>query len=278
MVTTRDQHPELFPRRIPEPEIGQVVIRLQGVHKAFNGQTVLDGIDLTFKHGETTVVIGRSGCGKSVLLKHIIGILRPDAGRVIIFDQDLSQLNRPRLELLRMQFGMVFQGSALFDSLDVNDNVGFLLYEHSKLKDRQIREIVSQRLTMVGLEAAERKMPEELSGGMKKRVALARAIVGDPHVILYDEPTTGLDPVTADTINDLIIKTQRELRATSIVVTHDMASANKIADRIIMLHGGQIIIDDTPEGIARSDDPRVQSFIHGDASLGQGNGSPGGQS
>ncbi|NIA22319.1 MAG: ATP-binding cassette domain-containing protein [Anaerolineaceae bacterium] len=275
---TRDQHPELFPRRIPEPEVGQVVIHLQGLHKAFNGQIVLDGIDLTFKHGQTTVVIGRSGCGKSVLLKHIIGLLRPDAGRVIIFDQDLSQLNRRRLELLRMQFGMVFQGSALFDSLDVNDNVGFLLYEHSKLKDRQIREIVSQRLAMVGLEAAENKMPEELSGGMKKRVALARAIVGDPHVILYDEPTTGLDPVTADTINDLIIKTQRELRTTSIVVTHDMASANKIADRIIMLHEGQIIIDDTPEGVARSNDLRVQSFIHGDASLGRGDGSPGGQS
>ena len=275
---TRDQHPELFPERIREPEVGQVVIRLQGVHKAFNGQTVLGGIDLTFKHGETTVVIGRSGCGKSVLLKHIIGILQPDAGQVQVFGHDLAGLNHHKLEILRMQFGMVFQGSALFDSLDVNDNVGFLLYEHSRLRDRQIREIVRQRLGMVGLEGAEDKMPEELSGGMKKRVALARAIVGDPHVILYDEPTTGLDPVTADTINDLIIKTQRKLRATSIVVTHDMASANKIADRIIMLHDGQIIIDDTPEGIAGSGDPRVQSFVHGDASLQQNTGSPGGQS
>ncbi len=275
---TREEHPKLFPQRIGEPEVGQVVIRLEGVRKAFNGQTVLSGIDLTFKHGETTVVIGRSGCGKSVLLKHIIGILQPDAGQVQVFGHDLAGLSRHRLEILRMQFGMVFQGSALFDSLDVNDNVGFLLYEHSRLRDRQIREIVRDRLAMVGLEGAEDKMPEELSGGMKKRVALARAIVGDPHVILYDEPTTGLDPVTADTINGLIIKTQQKLRATSIVVTHDMASANKIADRIIMLHDGQIIIDDTPEGIARSDDLRVQSFIHGDASLDRGSGSLGGQS
>lgn len=275
---TREEHPELFPKRIREPEVGQVVVSLQGVHKAFNGQTVLGGIDLTFKHGETTVVIGRSGSGKSVLLKHIIGILQPDAGQVQVFGHDLAGLNRHRLEILRMQFGMVFQGSALFDSLDVNDNVGFLLYEHSRLRDRQIRQIVRDRLAMVGLEGAEDKMPEELSGGMKKRVALARAIVGDPHVILYDEPTTGLDPVAADTINGLIIKTQQKLRATSIVVTHDMASANKVADRIIMLHDGQIIIDDTPEGIARSDDLRVQSFIHGDASLDQGSGSLGGQS
>ncbi|MBN2584841.1 MAG: ABC transporter ATP-binding protein [Planctomycetes bacterium] len=254
------------------------MIRLEGVHKGFNGQQVLRGIDLEFRHGETTVVLGRSGCGKSVLLKLIIGLLPPDAGRVVVFGHDLSTLSRHRLEVLRMQFGMVFQGAALFDSLDVNDNVGFLLYEHSKLRDKQIREIVRDKLARVGLEGVESKMPEELSGGMRKRVALARAIAGDPHVILYDEPTTGLDPVTADTINDLIIRTQKAFRATSIVVTHDMASARKIADRMVMIHEGQIIVDDTPEAVLGSTDPRVQSFIYGDASLETGPAAHGGQS
>jgi phospholipid/cholesterol/gamma-HCH transport system ATP-binding protein len=224
-------------------------------------------VDLSFRHGETTVVIGRSGSGKSVLLKIIIGILRPDAGRVHVFGQDITDMSQAELEPLRLSFGMLFQGAALFDSLDVDGNVGFLLYEHTRTPKRRIRQTVREKLAVVGLERIEHLMPEELSGGMRKRVALARAIAMDPHVILYDEPTTGLDPVTADTINELIVKTQRELGATSIIVTHDMASANKVADRIVMLHEGRIIADDTPEGIRASRDGRVQSFIHGDASL-----------
>jgi phospholipid/cholesterol/gamma-HCH transport system ATP-binding protein len=256
-----------FPHRVATPAVGQEVVRLEGVHKGFGPLKVLRGVDLSFRHGQTTVVLGRSGCGKSVLLKLIIGILRPDAGRVLVFGRDLAAMSHRELEEVRLNFGMLFQGSALFDSMDVNGNVGFLLYEHTALPDAQVRALVRSKLAMVGLQGVEAMMPEELSGGMKKRVALARAIAMDPHIILYDEPTTGLDPVTADTINDLIIKTQRELKATSIVVTHDMASANKVADRMVMLHDGHVIIDDTPEGVARSADPRVRSFIRGDASL-----------
>ena len=258
---------ELLARRPEPPQVGQEVVRLEGVHKRFGPLQVLRGVDLSFRHGETTVVIGRSGSGKSVLLKIIIGILRPDAGRVRVFGQDITDMSQAELEPLRLSFGMLFQGSALFDSLDVDGNVGFLLYEHTRTPKRRIRQTVREKLAMVGLERIEHLMPEELSGGMRKRVALARAIAMDPHVILYDEPTTGLDPVTADTINELILKTQRELEATSIIVTHDMASANKVADRIVMLHEGRIIADDTPEGIRASGDGRVQSFIHGDASL-----------
>jgi phospholipid/cholesterol/gamma-HCH transport system ATP-binding protein len=264
---TRAERPELFPRRLAVPAGHQPIVRLEGVHKGFDGQPVLRGIDLEFRPGETTVILGRSGCGKSVLLKLILGILRPDAGRVEAFGRDLASLGRRELETLRMQFGMVFQGAALFDSMDVNDNVGFILYEHSRLSDADIRCIVREKLALVGLEGIEHKMPEELSGGMRKRVALARAIAGDPHVILYDEPTTGLDPVTADTINELILRMQKQLGVTSIVVTHDMASAKKIADRMVMIHQGRIIIDDRPERVMASTDSRVRSFIYGDASL-----------
>ena len=259
------QHPPQ--PRVAAPQPGDEVIRLENVSKRFGDLQVLRGIDLSFRHGETAVVIGRSGCGKSVLLKTIIGILRPDAGRVVVFGRDTTAMSDAELEPVRLGFGMLFQGSALFDSLDVDGNVGFLLYEHTGRSAADIRETVREKLARVGLRDVENMMPEELSGGMQKRVALARAIAMDPHIILYDEPTTGLDPVTADTINDLILKTQSELKATSLVVTHDMASANKVADRIIMLHDGRIIIDDTPEGIRRSTDPRVQSFIHGDASI-----------
>jgi phospholipid/cholesterol/gamma-HCH transport system ATP-binding protein len=256
-----------LPHRLAAPKVGDEVVRLEKLHKSFGQLKVLRGIDLSFRYGETSVVFGQSGCGKSVLLKTIIGIIRPDAGRVVVFGRDISELGQAELETLRMNFGMLFQGSALFDSFDVLGNVGFLLYEHTSLRGSEIRDIVRRKLAVVGLEGVEHMMPEELSGGMRKRVALARAIAMDPYIILYDEPTTGLDPVTADTINDLILKTQRELKATTIVVTHDMASANKVADRMVMLHDGHIIIDSTPEGVRASDDPRVQSFIRGDASL-----------
>ena len=202
-----------------------------------------------------------------MLLKHIIGLMKPDAGRVVVFGRDLQELDQAELENLRLRFGMLFQSSALFDSMDVNANVGFLLYEHTNLSEAEIRKIVREKLDMVGLKDVENRMPEELSGGMKKRVALARAIAMDPQIILYDEPTTGLDPVTADSINDLIVKMHKQLRNTSIVVTHDIVSTFKIAHRIVMLHEGKIILDETPEGVRNSTDPRVQSFIRGDASL-----------
>lgn len=265
-------------RHLPSPKPGDEAIRLEGVTKRFGDQTVLHEVDLSFRHGQTTVVLGRSGCGKSVLLKTIIGILKPDAGKVIVFGQNLADLPAQELEAVRLNFGMLFQGSALFDSMDVDNNVGFLLYEHTSMSRKEIQEVVRKKLAQVGLTGDIAKMPDELSGGMKKRVALARAIAMDPHVILYDEPTTGLDPVSADTINDLILRIQKKFQATSIVVTHDMASANKVADRMVMLYEGRIIIDDTPEGVRKSDDPRVQSFIRGDASLETAAGGIGGSS
>jgi phospholipid/cholesterol/gamma-HCH transport system ATP-binding protein len=258
-----------FPHRLAAPKVGEEIIRLERLHKSFGPLQVLRGIDLSFRHGETTVVLGQSGCGKSVLLKIIIGILKPEQGRVLVFGRDINQLDQKELEALRLNFGMLFQGSALFDSMTVLENVGFLLFEHTRLKPAEIRDVVREKLAMVGLNGVEDKMPEELSGGMKKRVALARAIVMDPHIILYDEPTTGLDPVTADTINDLIIKTQQELKATSIIVTHDMHSASRVADRMVMLDEGHILIDDTPEGVFNSADQRIQAFIHGSASMAQ---------
>ena len=265
-------------KRLPQPDPGSEVIRIEGVTKRFGSQEVLRGVDLSFRHGETTVVIGRSGCGKSVLLKIIIGLLRPDSGRVFVFGRDITTMSGDELEALRLNFGMLFQSSALFDSLDVDRNVGFLLYEHTRMRRKEIQAVVRKKLIQVGLKGDIGKMPDELSGGMKKRVALARAIAMDPHIVLYDEPTTGLDPVTADTINDLILKTQRDLEATSIIVTHDMASADKVGDRIVMLHQGKIIIDDTPEGIRQSGNPRVQSFVRGDASLDTPDASSGGSS
>jgi phospholipid/cholesterol/gamma-HCH transport system ATP-binding protein len=267
-----------FERRLPAPEPGEEVIRLEGVTKRFGDRAVLDKVDLSFYHGQTTVVLGRSGCGKSVLLKTIIGILRPDEGRVIVFGRDLAELSWSELEDVRLNFGMLFQGAALFDSLDVDNNVGFLLYEHTELPRAEVQDVVRMKLAQVGLAGDITKMPDQLSGGMKKRVALARAIAMDPHVILYDEPTTGLDPVSADAINDLILKIQKRFQATSIVVTHDMASANKVADRMVMLHEGRILIDDTPEAVRRSDDARVQSFIRGDAGLASAAGESGGPS
>jgi phospholipid/cholesterol/gamma-HCH transport system ATP-binding protein len=240
-------------------------IALQDVHKSFGPKLVLDGLDLGINRGETIVIIGRSGEGKSVLLKNIVRLLEPDRGQVWVEGQEVTAMRRAELMELRKKFGMLFQGAALFDSFTVCENVGFMLKEHSNWSAERIRARACECLAMVGLDAAEEKLPSELSGGMKKRAGLARAIVMEPQYILYDEPTTGLDPITADAINDLIIKLQRELRVTSIVVTHDMQSAFKVADRIAMLGRGRIVFAGTVEEIRNTDHPMVSQFIAGSA-------------
>lgn len=241
------------------------MIQVENLTKSFGGNLVLDGMCLHVREGETVVVIGRSGCGKSVLLKHIVGLLRPDSGRILLKGQDITHLGERRLNKVRRLFGVVFQGSALFDSLTVAENVGFGLTQHTKMSRREIEGKVARCLQIVGMNGVQSKMPSELSGGMKKRVALARAIALDPPIILYDEPTTGLDPIMADAINELIISLREKLEVTSIAVTHDMNSAYKIADRIAMLHGGKIVQEGTPEEIRNSPDPVVQQFIQGKA-------------
>ena len=239
------------------------VVRLDGVYKRFDNLDVLDGISLDLQHGQTTVIIGESGAGKSVILKHIVRLLRPDSGQVYYHDQRIDNLPERRLVQIRRRFGFLFQLSALFDSLTVGQNVAFPIREHTRRSRREIDRIVAEKLSMVGLDGLQSKWPAELSGGQKKRVALARAIAMDPEIILYDEPTTGLDPPRADIINQLIMKLQRELGVTSVVVTHDMASACKVADRILMLYEGKFIFDGTPEDIVRSEDPRVHCFVEG---------------
>ena len=240
-------------------------IECQNVWKSFYRKSVLRGVNLTVSPGETVVIIGQSGTGKSVLLKHIVGLLIPDRGSVLVDGVDVAKLSRKKLFELRMRFGMVFQGSALFDSDTVAENVGLAMREHTEMSNEEISRIVDEKLRMVGLESVGDKKPAELSGGMKKRVGFARAIAMNPHCILYDEPTTGLDPIMADVINNLIIKLSNELKITSVVVTHDLASAYKVGHRIAMLHEGRVIFHGTPDEIKRSDVPVVRQFIEGRA-------------
>lgn len=241
------------------------MIQIKDVYKSFNSQPVLNGVTLDVKRGQTVVIIGRSGCGKSVLLKHIIGIMKPDNGVVLVENQEVAKLKGKNLIKLRMKFGMLFQGAALFDSLNVYENVGFALFEHTNLPGLEIGKKVRYALESVDLADIEDLQPAELSGGMKKRVGLARAICHNPQIILYDEPTTGLDPIMADMINDLIIRLSRQLKVTSIVVTHDMKSAYKIGTKIAMLYEGKIIAEGTPEEIKNTQDPIVKQFITGAA-------------
>lgn len=246
-------------------EVKNGLIRLESVSKSFGSLLVLDSVDLSIEKGHTTVVIGRSGCGKSVMLKHITCLLRPDTGQVFFDGRRIDQFSERQLVPIRRKVGFLFQMNALFDSLTAGQNVAFPLQEHTTLSKEEIERIVATKLGLVGLSGVQAKKPAELSGGMRKRVALARAIALDPSVILYDEPTTGLDPVTADVINELILKLQRELGVTSIVVTHDMNSAYKVGDRIVMLYQGKIIADGSPDEIRSSPDKRVQRFITGQA-------------
>jgi len=246
-------------------EANGTIVELRDVFKSFGAIKVLRGVNFTLRRGETNVVIGASGTGKSVLLKHIVGLLRPDRGEVHFRGQRIDTMSERKLAGLRTNFGFLFQLSALFDSLSAGENVAFPLREQTHKSPRQIEEVVREKLGLVGLDGIQERMPAELSGGQKKRVALARALALDPDVILYDEPTTGLDPIRADVINALIRKLQRELQVTSVIVTHDMASVYKVADRISMLYGGKFIFEGTSEDIRRCPDPRVKRFIEGRA-------------
>jgi phospholipid/cholesterol/gamma-HCH transport system ATP-binding protein len=240
-------------------------IELKNVSKRFGRLVVLRHLELAIEKGESIVVIGASGTGKSVLLKHIVGLLRPDEGEVYFDGNRVDHLPERELMTIRERFGFLFQMGALFDSLTVEQNVAFPIVEHTNKSGEEISNLVDEKLRLVGLPEVKKKMPMELSGGQRKRVALARAIALSPEVILYDEPTTGLDPVRSDVINELILKLQRELKVTSIVVTHDMASAFKVADRIVMLHEGRLIFDGTPEEIKRTDNQVVRRFVTGAA-------------
>lgn len=241
------------------------MIELRDLHKSFNDHYVLRGVNLNVRKGESLVVIGGSGSGKSVLLKHIIGLLKPDNGAVIVDSSDLSLMDEDGLNEIRKKFGMLFQSAALFDSMSVWENVGFGLKRHTHMTDQEIKETAVEKLKMVGLVGVEDQMPSSLSGGMRKRVGLARAIAMKPEILLYDEPTTGLDPIMADAINDLIIKMREELDVTSVTITHDMKSAYKIADTIAMLYNGVIIATGTSEEMQNSADPFVRQFIEGRA-------------
>jgi phospholipid/cholesterol/gamma-HCH transport system ATP-binding protein len=242
-----------------------VVIEIRNLQKSFNGKPVLRGVDLEIPEGETQIIIGRSGCGKSVLLKHIIGLIKPDAGQIFIAGEEVTSLSSRELYRLRRKFGMLFQGAALFDSMTVEENVALGVREHRMFDEPEILRRVAEKLELVGLPNTQQMKPAELSGGMKKRVGLARALMMDPEFVLFDEPTTGLDPITADAINDLIIDCTNKLGVTSIVVTHDMTSAYKVGHRFSMLHDGQVIFTGTPEEVRNTQHPIVRQFIEGRA-------------
>lgn len=239
------------------------MIEIIDLKKSFGDNSVLNGVNLTIRRGETLVVLGGSGCGKTVLLKHMIGLLRPDEGKVIVNGVDISHAPRKELYRIRRKIGMVFQGSALFDSLTVAENVGLSLRGHTSLSPEEVLETVKEKLALVGLKGVEDIKPAELSGGMKKRVALARAIAMDPEYVLYDEPTTGSDPILAGQINRMILALKERLDIASVVVTHDLVNASKVADRMAMLHDGRITFDGAPEEFKASKEPTVRQFVEG---------------
>lgn len=239
------------------------IIRLVGLRKSFGRSPVLDGVTIDFHEAQTTVIMGPSGCGKSVTLKHIMGLLRPDEGEVYFDGLRVDQLPERRWGPIRLDIGFLFQMSALFDSMTVEENVAFPLEEHTSLNPEQRRKRVQEALDVVDMLGFEQRLPSELSGGQRKRVALARAVVLRPRVVLFDEPTTGLDPIRAAGIDDLIVKLRRTLGVTNIVVTHDLTSARRVADRVVMLMHGRIVADGTFDDLARCPDPGVQHFLSG---------------
>jgi len=249
-------------RKAVQPDEGILVT--QNLTKRFGAAMVLDDVSLAIEEGKTTVIIGPSGCGKTVYMKHLIVLERPTAGQVFFRQQRVDDLDERQLANIRTRFGFCFQMGALFDSLSVYENITFPIRQHYKVIDyKALDELVKQKLAMVGMDGYQRHYPAELSGGQKKRVALARAIAMNPDVILYDEPTTGLDPITSDIINELILKLQQQLKGTSVVVTHDMKSAYKIADRIVMFYKGKIIADGDADHIRNHPHDVVQQFIEG---------------
>ncbi len=243
------------------------ILHLEKLTKKFGNKMVLDDISLSIEKGKTTVIIGPSGCGKTVLIKHLIVLLRPTAGSVFLRDKRIDNLPERDLDKIRVHYGFLFQGGALFDSLTVFENIVFPIQQHGiRAKWNELEELVKTKLALVGMDGYQNYYPANLSGGQKKRVALARAIAMNPELILYDEPTTGLDPIRSDIINELVLKLQKELSVTTIVVTHDMTSAYKIGDRIIMLHNGRIIADGDVDHIRNHPNSIVQQFINGQLS------------
>ena len=238
------------------------MIEVRALTKKFGSQTILDGVDFCIETGESAVIIGRSGGGKSVLLKHMIGLLQPDAGEVLVDGEKITHMTERQLLRVREKFGMVFQGAALFDSMTVAENVAFPL-RHKKYSAAETERRVAAALELVDLPGTQKKKPAELSGGMRKRVGLARAIVYEPQIMLYDEPTTGLDPIMSDSIDKLIIRVRDQLKVTSVVVTHDMRSARRVGNHVFLLHEKKMYAHGTPEKIFTSQDPVVRQFIHG---------------
>ncbi len=238
------------------------MIEIKNLRKRFGDKEVLSGVNLNIDKGITLVIIGRSGCGKSVLLKHIIGLLTPDEGEILIEGQNISTMNEKNIYEIRKQFGFLFQGAALFDSMNVEENIGLALKENTEMKKSEIADIVAEKLEMVGLPNIQKMRPSDLSGGMKKRVSLARSLATNPEYILYDEPTTGLDPVMSDQIDELIKDLAHKLKVTSIVVTHDIFSVYDVADQVAMMHEGKIYFHGTPKELIETDDQLIRGFLN----------------
>jgi phospholipid/cholesterol/gamma-HCH transport system ATP-binding protein len=245
-----------------EQQNGSPVIEITGLRKSFNGQAVLKGVDLEIFEGETVVILGASGSGKTVLMNLLVGLMEADEGRILIDGEDVTSFTRSdQWAKIRLKMGFLFQGSALYDSMTIGQNVSFALEHHLDLPEERVREIVAEKLKLVELEGVEDMMPSELSGGMQKRAALARAIAFDPRMIVYDEPTTGLDPIRAKNISELVVRLQKELKVTSLVVTHDLICASVVADRLALLHEGRFLFVGTMEDLRRSEDEYVREFL-----------------
>lgn len=238
------------------------MIEIKNLKKKFGDNEILKGVNLTIDKGVTLVIIGRSGCGKSVLLKHIIGLLKPEEGEILIEGRDITKMNEKEIYSIRKQFGFLFQGAALFDSMNVEENIGLALKENTNMNKSEIAEIVAEKLEMVGLPDIQKMKPSDLSGGMKKRVSLARSLATNPEYILYDEPTTGLDPVMSDQIDELIKELAEKLKVTSIVVTHDIFSVYDVADRVAMMHQGKIYFEGTPKELTETNDQLIRDFLN----------------
>jgi phospholipid/cholesterol/gamma-HCH transport system ATP-binding protein len=243
--------------------MSEALIEVKNLIKSFDGRAVLEGINLTVERGSVFAIMGGSGCGKTTLLRHLIGVTRPDSGQILVGGQDITLFDENLMDGYRRRFGMLFQMGALLNSLSVHDNIALPLREHTKLDEKIIGVVVKMKLELVGLRDFEHLKPAQLSGGMQKRVALARALALDPEIVFYDEPTSGLDPVVTGVISQLILDVSKRMGITSVVVTHDIGSAFKIADRMVVLFRGRVVAEGTPKEIQQSSDPMVQQFIHG---------------